>query len=360
VPRRFKAIGLHPGLLLAVVLMLGWLAVHRVLPPLGLELYQLTRQGPIALAHYARGEYGDAARAYRLGLQGELPGGYADDPWGVYALTRGYVDEAYRRAHASLTLMPDGVEALVTLAEVALERGQAAEAVAQLDEALRRRPDHADALFLSSVALARAGRVSGAVTRLNDALRYGSTGSRPTILFRLMELTGDLSDAPREQRPLSLLAVLHRYLRIFDPAHAALAMEYARAAVAAGDQPAEAWVTIGVIHAKQEDHEAAAVALRKALEINPRHAEAYRWLALGASYRGDYLAAYQMMRAAFEAAPRDAFYLTEVESVVNTWLQDPHTISQVMQRALEHNPANQTARVRLERSRRALAGVAPP
>jgi tetratricopeptide (TPR) repeat protein len=346
--------------LLAVVLMLGWLAVYRGLPPLGLELYQLSRQGPIALTHYARGQYGDAARAYRLGLHGDLPGGYADDPWGVYALTRGYPDEAQRRARATLALMPDGIEALVTLGEVALERGQAAQALEHLDEALRRRPDHADTLFLSSVALARAGRAGAAVTRLNEALRYGTTGSRPTILFRLMELTGDLSSTPRERRPHSLLAVLHRYLRIFDPAHAAIAMDYARDAVAAGDQPADAWVTIGVIHAKRDDHEGAAVALRKALEVNPRHAEAYRWLALGASYRGDHLAAYQMMRAAFEAAPRDSFYLTEVESVVNTWLQDPHTIGQVMQRALEHNPANQTARARLERSRRAVAGVTTP
>jgi tetratricopeptide (TPR) repeat protein len=256
--------------------------------------------------------------------------------------------------------MPEGVEALVTLGEVALDRGQATLALEHFDDVLRRRPDHADALFLSSIALARAGRTSAAVTRLNEALRYGTTGSRPTILFRLMELTGDLSAPPWDGRPLSLLAVLHRYLRIFDPAHAALALDYARAAIAAGDQPAEAWVTTGVIHAKRDDHEAAAAAFRKAIETNPRQAEAYRWLALGASYRGDYLTAYQMMRAAFEAAPRDTFYLTEVESLVNTWLQDPHTLSQVMQRALEHNPTNQLARVRLERSRRAMAGAATP
>ena len=56
-------------------------------------------------------------------------------------------------------------------------------------------------------------------------------------------------------------------------------MAYARQAAAAGDHPADAYLTIGILHDKRREHEAASAALTRAVELNPRHAEALRWAA---------------------------------------------------------------------------------
>ena len=59
-----------------------------------------------------------------------------------------------------------------------------------------------------------------------------------------MELAGDLAGArPAAEQPLCLLADLYRYLRVFDRAMAGTARAYAERAVAAGDRPADAWLS---------------------------------------------------------------------------------------------------------------------
>ena len=84
------------------------------------------------------------------------------------------------------------------------------------DAVLRRWPDHVDALDPHSVAVARAGDPARAIQDLNRVLRSSSVGGRDTILYRVMELAGELRERAPGAQPLCLLAHLHRYLRVFD------------------------------------------------------------------------------------------------------------------------------------------------
>lgn len=347
---RFAAVPVRPTLLLALALIVFWLFAYHRVSQLGWEFFQMSPSGPRALLTYLARDYAGAARAYRGGLRSAVIPGYADDPSGYWALRSGDLPQAELRARTTLMLVPTAVEPLVTLGEIALERGNAQQALAQLSLALARHPDHMDALYLTAVALTRAGNPDRAIDMLNRALRSGVLGKRDTILYRIMELAGDLGDKPANQRPLCLLAHLHRYLRIFDDGQAPIALAYARQAIATSDHPADAYLTLGVVLDKQGQYDAALRAVRRAVEVNPHHAEALRWLAVAARRLGDLLLEYQMIKQAFEAAPTDPYYLDHLEDVVLKKLGDPYGMAALMRRAIEADDANAAAHERLARA----------
>ena len=351
---RLRRVGLHPSVIIALVLMSLWMAAYRRLNGVGAEFYEPSLAGIRAFVLYLQGHHGDAARAYRAAHRGPVWASDANDPAGAFAMAVGDTVVAERRARATLARTPAALEARVTLAEVALDRGDLAEALRELSAVLAARRDHADALYLSAVAHGRAGRVGDAIGALNRGLRSGDVGERRATLFRVLELAGDLERAPAAQRPLCLLAYLFRYLRVFDDAHAARALSYAAQAVAANDRPADAWLTIAVVQDKLDQHDAAMQAARHALAADPRHPDAYWWAAREAERRGDLLLRYRMMRKAFEAAPADPFYLEDLSEVVMGGLGDPHQMASLMEQALTADPDNVEARKYLTSARRAL------
>jgi tetratricopeptide (TPR) repeat protein len=330
--------------------MLLWLIAYWHLSQLSWDLVQVSRTGPRALAHYLAGNYREAARAYQAGLRGEVTLPYTNDPAGSWALRAGDLDEAERRARTTLALVPSALEPQITLAELALERGKPPEAVRAFAAVLRRNPDHVDALYLGAVAMARAGDPGAAIQSLNRALRAGSAGGRDAVLYRIMELAGELRERPPGQQPLCLLAHLHRYLRIFDERHGLTAMSYARQAIAAGDRPADAYLTLGIMHDKRGEYEAARRAMRQAIAADPRHAEALRWLAVEAQKEGDPLVQYQMITKAFEAAPTDPFYLRDLEHILVTRLGDPLGMATLMQQAIALDATNAEAHAQLAKA----------
>ena len=346
----YPAVRFRPAIGVAVVLALLWLTAYWRLSPMSWDLVQVSRSGPRALALYVAGNYRDAARAYRAGQQGRLDAQYMDDPTGYWALRSGHPDEAERRAHISLALVPTAVEPQITLGELALERGQRPEAARIFAAVLRRYPDHVDARYLGAVAMAHAGDSASAIESLNRALRANSAGERDTILYRIMELAGELSARPPGQQPLCLLAHLHRYLRIFDERQGLAAMDYAHRAIKAGDQPADAYLTLGIVHDKRGEYAEARRAMRQAIAMNPRHAEALRWLAVEADKVGDTLMQYQMMTRAFEAAPTDPFYLPDIERVLLAKLGDPLGMATLMERAIALDATNATAYAQLKKA----------
>jgi len=352
---RLRRLGLHPSIVLALVLMSLWMVAYRRLDGIGEEFYEPSIAGVRAFALYLNGRYGDAARAYRQAHRGPVWANDANDPTGAYAVAVGDDALGEQRARAALAVAPEAIEPRVTLAEVALDRGDLAEASRELAAALTVQRHHVDALYLSAVVHGRTGRAGEAIDALNLALRSGKAGERRATLFRLLELAGDLEAGPAATRPLCLLAHLFRYLRIFDSAHAARALTYGVQAVAANDRPADAWLTIAVIHNKRGQHEKAMQAARHALAADPNHAEAYRWAAVEARRRGDLLLQYRMSRKAFESAPTDPFYLEDLAQVVLTGLGDPHMLAALMEQALVADPSNAEARNHLEAARRALA-----
>jgi tetratricopeptide (TPR) repeat protein len=341
---------MRPTVMIAAVLMFLWVAAYWQLSQLSVELLQVSRTGPRALALYLTGNYRDAARAYRAGLKGQLSLPYLYDPAGYGAFRTGDFDEAERRARTTLALVPSALEPQITLAELALERGKPGEAVKAFAAVLHRHPDHVDALYLDAVALARAGDPGSAIQSLNRALRANSAGGRDTILYRIMELAGELRERPPGQRPLCLLAHLHRYLRIFDERHGLTAMRYAQEAIAAGDRPADAYLTLGIVHDKRGEYEAARRAMGQAIVADPRHADALRWLAVEADKLGDPLLQYQMITRAFEAAPTDPFYLRDLELILVTRLGDPLGMATRMQQAIALDGSNAEAHVRLAKA----------
>ena len=342
-------------IIVAVGLALLWLIGYWRIHALDGNLVQISRPGALVL--YLTGNYRNAARAYRIGQQGQIEVRYADDPTGFWALRAGHQHEAERRAKTTLALVPTAVEPQLTLGELALERDQTSEAMRIFTAALRRQPDHLDALYLGAVAMARAGETGSAIQMLNRALRANSVGQRDTILYRVLELTGELRGRPAEQQPLCLLAHLHRYLRIFDERQGLAAMDYARRAVDAGDRPAEALLTLGVVHYKRGEYDAARRAMRQAIAADPRQVDALRWLATEAAAVGDLLTQYQMMIRVFDAAPLDPFYLPDLERVLVKNLGDPLRMAALMERALALDPANAEAQAQLKR---ALALLAAP
>ena len=356
---RLRRIGMHPSIILALVLMSLWMVAYRRLNSIEIELYQPSVAGVRAFALYLNGRYGDAARAYREAYRGLFWVSDRDDPTGAIAAVVGDIAIAERRARATLEASPSASEPRVTLAEVALDRGNLAGAARELAAVLSAHADHNEALYLSAVVHGRAGRAGEAIDALNRALRSGRAGARLTTPFRLLELAGDLEARAAGERPLCLLAHLFRYLRIFDGAHATRALAYAEGAVAANDRPADAWLTIAVVQDKLGRHAAAMQAARHALAADPRHAEAYRWAAFEAARRGDLLLEYRMLRKAFESAPTDPFYVEDLGRVVLEQMGDAHTMAALMEQALAADPGNAMARKHLAAARLALGAQRP-
>ena len=350
---RIAGIPLRPALLAAVALMLVWLVSYSRLRDLSSDFFQPSVAGLRGLALYLGGKHAEAARAYRAGLgSGRLPD-YESDLAGDLALQAGNRVRAEQRADTMLLLVPTAVEPRITLAHLALRDGRAADALHALRPVLESAPDHPDALYLAAVIHARLGDPGRAIDLLNRGLRMGTAGRRETLLWEVLELAGDLSTA--SEKPLCLLAHLYRYLRIFDERAGDLAIAYARAAIAAGDRPADAYLTLGIVHDKRGEHAEAMDALLKGTAADPRHAEAHRWAAVKAEARGDLLLEYRMTRAAFEAAPGDRFHHGRLEHVVMDKLGDPRTMVALMEQALAVDPKSAAAHERLARAA-ALAG----
>ena len=154
-----------------------------------------------------------------------------------------------------------------------------------------------------------------------------------------------------------VVGVLRAAVEHDDERQGLAAMDYARRAVDAGDRPAEALLTLGVVHYKRGEYDAARRAMRQAIAADPRQVDALRWLATEAAAVGDLLTQYQMMIRVFDAAPLDPFYLPDLERVLVKNLGDPLRMAALMERALALDPANAEAQAQLKR---ALALLAAP
>jgi tetratricopeptide (TPR) repeat protein len=341
-------------LLLAIAIMGLWGIAYQRLSTMSSTFFRVSTPGLRGLALYLQGDWAEAARSYRAGLQAWRRIEYADDPSGAFALTAGDLAGGERRARSTLRLLPAALEPRLTLGEVALDRGEFTAALGHFREVLARSPDDVDALLLSALARGRLGDPGAAIAAMSRGLRQGSAGNRATLMFRMLELAGDLGSPERRARSLCLLAHLHRYLRIFDEAHGEIAASYATEAIAAGDRPADAYFVLGIVHDKRGRYRDALAAFQQATTHNPRHAEAYRWAAVEARRLQDPVLQYRMVRAAFEAAPGDPFYLDPLERVVLSWFGDARTMVALMERAIEVDANNPSAHERLARAAFAL------
>jgi len=256
-----------------------------------------------ALLHYLVGDYANAAHWYRVALAASIVDAEQRSSWG--ALRAGNHAAAEVVARRELGQEPRAVQPRLTLAEVALARGQDTEALEHIGQALQLRPDDHDALLLATVAHAHRKDWSAAIDTLKRALRQDRVERRYTVFLATLEATGDVASSSNP--PLCLLAHLHRYLRIYDPARADSADWYARRAIDAGDRADDAWVTIAIVYDTQGKRRHALEAFLRALAVNPANTAALLGTARLRADRGEIAAEYRLLRRAFQATPDDPF-----------------------------------------------------
>jgi len=296
------------------------------------RFHPLSANGAKGFVLYLVGDYVGAAAAYRAhyrAVAGETPGG--DPMW--KALLAGDISTAKRLAQAAAA-SPYPRNAWLTLAEIALLEQRPGEALRLATHVLEQERDQFDALLLSAAAHSYQGVWSQAIDDLQRALRHSRIESRITSFLWALETTGRLRGLPVRDRPLCLLAHFHRYLRIFDPWNGHVAIGYAEKAIAAGDRPADAFLTIAIVRDKQGKPQATFEAVMKALEIDPRHPEALRWASKSYSERGDIANEFRMMKSAVEAAPSDPFYLAPLFQILTEKLGDFRQAKLVGEQAL--------------------------
>jgi tetratricopeptide (TPR) repeat protein len=297
---------------------------------------------------YLIGNYDDAANAYREHYRHQqiFQISEPDDPE-YSALLRGDLEKARELAEKTVKANPSAVQSLLTLGEVDIERNSFQAALQRLNRVLEIERDQYDALLLSSVAHARMRDYGKAIRALNQALRYDRIQTRNTSFLEILEITGELERFNRAERPLCLLAHYHRYLRIFDPDQGDIAIAFANDAIRAGDHVDDAYLTLGIVYAKQFRTEKVLEALNRAVQMNPKNAEALRWTSRIYRKRGDLLQEYKFIKAAYEAAPDDPVYFEAFSDVLTDRLGDFQQALPLNLKWVELNPKDPDAFARL-------------
>jgi tetratricopeptide (TPR) repeat protein len=318
--------------------VLVWVLLHNQIVGMDGRFFRLSPAGINGLFHYLVGDYVGAARGYRAHLKSAIQKGETLGDPALDALAAGALHAAEATARRTLGKSPAATDALLTLGEVALARGDHRRARETFDRVLARQPDQFDALLLRSIAQTRAANHGAAIDTLNLGFRTNTLERRPTAFLTALETVGELAARPPAERPLCLLAHYYRYLGTFDPSNARLTIRFATEAIAAGDRPADAYLTLGVVHRKTGNRAGALEAFLKAVETAPRHAEAHRWAAEIYGERGDVANEYRLARGAFLAAPGDSFYLRVYHKVLTDKLGDYRQALAVAQQALATAP----------------------
>jgi tetratricopeptide (TPR) repeat protein len=325
-------------LIVVGLIVLASLFALRHLARMDPAFFRRTIPATRALAHYLVGDYRGAAHFYRVDLARWAATVPAEHAWSWTMMVRGDLEGAAAQAKAELGQSPEHPAPLLTLAEIALARGELAEAVGWAERVLRTTQDDYDALLLTAVARARQGEPGAAIDALKRALRYDLVGRRSTVFLSVLEVTGELTSGSGPARSNCLLAHLHRYLRIYDGSHAATAARYAERAIAAGDRPDDAYVTLAIVHGKQGYRRRAFEAFQRAVAINPRNTAALLGAARHHADRGQMVEEYRLTHAAFDVAPQDRFVAITFHALLMTKLGDYPRALAIAEAAVTANP----------------------
>jgi tetratricopeptide (TPR) repeat protein len=309
---------------------------------------RLSAPGAKALVLYLAGRYEASANLYRDHWRLVIGNGASTGDHGTDLILGGDLGAAERWAQHEIGRAPNAIGPRLVLAEVALERGVPAAAARLATEVLAGAPGDVDAQVLLSLARAREGDSREAIAALDRAARSGRAGGRLVTFYQLLATTGTLAARAEPARPLCVLAHYHRYLRAFDQSQARPAARYARKAIKAGDQPASAWVTLGVLHEKAGRPDAALAAFEAARQADPRHAEAHRWAAVMYGQRGDLLNEYRAITMALEVSG-DAFYADDFFEVAVNKIGDPARAATMLEPLAARAPGDVRLQERLGR-----------
>ncbi|PAY07581.1 hypothetical protein CK489_17750 [Bradyrhizobium sp. UFLA03-84] len=220
------------------------------------------------------------------------------------AFNSGRHDEAIALCERGLARQPGEPMLSHLLAAVLFAKGEIAPARSHVETSLAQRPDNAAARLLAA-RLARAdGEFDVALTHLDRAIALKPQRDVFVEKARTLDLAGRKAQA-REAWQAILKAIPEH-----QEANARLGRlawedgELARAAgllarATAGPAPASVWFDLGVTKQDLRDHDGAAQAYRKALEIKPDYAEAALNLGIALQERGDTDGAMQAFARAY-------------------------------------------------------------
>lgn len=327
-------------LFLAVIAAAGFFVAKQQYDGMDPVLVQPSLKGAIAAVRYLVGDLNGATRAYRTHFKAEYDVGRRGYDGTQAALLAGATQEAKELALAELAKDPKDIHAEITLGEIALDEQRFTDALERANAVLKLKTDEADASVLASLAYAHLGKYDKAIDALNRPLRRSRIAQSDFLFFKLMEITGDLEELPKADRPHATIAHYYRYLRIHDDANGRVAIRYAKRAIRAGDRVSDAYLAMGIVHWKQGRLDEALAAALKAAEFAPRSAQA-----LDLGYRvynkkGDLVSAYRMARAAVEAAPDDPFYQDHLNGVLVNRLGNFKEAEPILEQIVQRHPTD--------------------
>ncbi|HEY7306444.1 MAG TPA: tetratricopeptide repeat protein [Bryobacteraceae bacterium] len=187
-------------------------------------------------------------------------------------------DEAMAGFEEALRLQPAHVEARYMLADCCHKRGDFAGELNLLSEVVKRAPEFADAHYNYGVALKRQGKVQAAAEELRAAVRL-----KPADPKYLLALGVSLVEVDRKE-----------------------AVRVLRDAVRYRADDADAHYNLGLALATDGQDTTAVPELKRALELNPKHAAAVRAMGVTFIHQGKFDEAVAALQRALELAANDA------------------------------------------------------
>jgi serine/threonine protein kinase/tetratricopeptide (TPR) repeat protein len=193
----------------------------------------------------------------------------------------GALDEAIAVLQHAIRLQPDYAKAHVNLGIALQKIGRFGEAKAAYQEAIRLQPDKALAYTNLGAALADEGFLEDAISMLQDAVRLkpdfaaahfqlgdalASNGRADVAKIAYEEAIRLMPDAGAALNNLAWLLANAEDVRLRDPK---LALGYAKEAVKLQPNNADNRNTLGAVHYRNGEWQAAVEALRKAMEFRP-------------------------------------------------------------------------------------------
>ncbi|BAM91622.1 conserved hypothetical protein [Bradyrhizobium oligotrophicum S58] len=221
----------------------------------------------------------------------------------------GHIDEARRLCEQELARSPGEPMLSHLLAAVLLSRQEIAAARSHVAASLARRPDNAAAQLLAA-RIARADKdYAAALDHVDRALALAPQREAFVEKARILDQAGHRAQARSAWQAIlkvvpdhgEAAARLGRFA--FEESDLAGAASYLEQATS-GDAPASVWFDLGLVRQDRRDHSGAAVAYRKALALNPGHAEAALNLGIALQESGDADAAMPFYRTAYRLRPQ--------------------------------------------------------
>ncbi|UFZ07451.1 tetratricopeptide repeat protein [Bradyrhizobium ontarionense] len=221
----------------------------------------------------------------------------------------GRIDEARRLCEQELARAPGEPMFSHLLAAVLLSRQEIAAARFHVAASLARRPDNAAAQLLAA-RICRADKdYAAALDHVDRALALAPQREAFVEKARILDQAGDRAQARNAWQAIlkvvpdhgEAAARLGRFA--FEDGDLACAASYLEQATS-GDAPASAWFDLGLVRQDQRDYSGAATAYRKALALNPDHAESALNLGIVLQESGDADAAMQFYQTAYRLRPQ--------------------------------------------------------